>query len=279
MYEDYNKLTYKEQRELIKYINDNYKLTTKEINNKIQNILDSKNKEQRKLILSITPLIVLLWNKNSKKIIGSSENIMQDTWLFFEYVSVKKLNNSKVLLSSNDIAKRIQTTIKKRESIIKWNNITKSNTRLLDRRVRNIIKSGISNNKTARQIREELTKTMNLNKGKAKSIAVTETNYYKSESKLQSGRLHQSKGNTIIKTWIYTYMSNEHRPNHIMANGQKVVGIDTKFNVGGKSTIAPQHFGIASEDINCSCDYKIEYMEDVDTSITEYNNYKEEKNG
>lgn len=276
MYNDYNKLTLAEQKKLIKFINDNYKLTEKQIISKIEEI-KKENKKQKEIISTITPLIVLLWSKNKIQITKSSINIMQNSWVFYEYVSVMKLNNPKVILSNSEISKLIQNTITKREKIIKWNKVIKGNTKKLDKNVKNIIKKGIKNNKTVRQIQNDLEKTMKLNRGKAKSIAMTETSYYKSESKLQVGQYHSKKGNLIIKKWIYTYLSNEHRQNHINANGQTVIGVDSMFNVGGKSTVAPQHFGDPSEDINCTCDYSMEYDKNVDTSIFEYNKYKEAK--
>ena len=79
------------------------------------------------------------------------------------------------------------------------------------------------------------------------------------------------------KTWVYTYLSFDHRSTHMQANGQQVIGMDTPFIVGGYKTVAPQHFGIASEDINCTCNYTMDYLQDVNTSESEYKEYKEAK--
>jgi ABC-type lipoprotein release transport system permease subunit len=183
------------------------------------------------------------------------------------------------LLTTDQISKEIGKIIAKRENIIKWDKIINKNARSLDKRISKIIQKGLKQGKTEFQLQKEISKTMKLNNGKARTIARTETNFYKTEGKLQVGKYHETKGNLIIKKWVYTYMSHEDRPSHLNANEQIVVGIDNKFNVGGKFTTAPQHFGIAKEDINCSCDYKMEYGQAVDTSIREFNKYKEVKNG
>jgi len=276
MYDDYSKLTNAQQRELYKTINKNYTKTIKDIDERVKLISKQKGKEQRQSIKAITPIIVALWRLNGKEIITTGESIMTDSWLFYEY-SALKLQNQRILLTNKEISKMITKTLEKRMKVIKWDKVINGNAKRLDKKVRNIVAKSIKNDKTARQIQAELEKTLKLNRGKAKAIARTETNFYKSESKLQVGNHHEKNGMTIIKTWVYTYLSNEHRSHHIEANGQTVIGINGLFKVGGYETTAPQHFGIASEDINCTCDYKMEYLERVETDLNEYKRYKESK--
>jgi len=277
MYDNYNKLTTKQQQALLTSINKNYTDATKDINKRIKKIQGESGKQQRQSIKAITPLIVALWGLNAKEVIVTSETVMSDTWIYYEYVANIKLGNKRIIMTNQDIAKMINKTLAKRGKVIKWDRVINGNTKRLDKNVRSIIQKGIKNNKTARQMQAQLEKTMKLNRGKAKAIARTESNYYKSESKLQVGSYHENNGQVMIKTWIYTYLSNEHRSSHVDASGQKVVGMDAKFKVGDYSTVAPQHFGIASQDINCSCDYKMEYEEKVDTNMDEYGRYKKSK--
>ena len=272
MYDDYDKLTKIEQLKLLKEIDKGYLQTTKQINARIKQILESRGKAQRDEIKSLTALITALWLLNKTNIIGTSKSIMDTTWKFFEYASVKAGNP--LILPSEEIAKLIGRTVRKRTDLIKWDKIIRANTKRLDRQVSKIIQQGIKNGKTARQIQNDLEKTMNMNRNKAKSIARTETNYYKSEAKMQVGRRQEAHGNGIIKTWVYTFLSNEPREAHKAANGQKVIGIDSYFNVGGFQTKAAQHFGLASQDINCTCDMKVEFAQRVETSVAEFERYR-----
>ncbi|MCK4258760.1 MAG: hypothetical protein KAX49_07265 [Halanaerobiales bacterium] len=288
MNDNLDKLLEEEQSELSKIINKDYRGVTKEIDEELKEIYDTaeynkqgkltNEKEVNKLIKAITPLIATLWLKNSTNITKTSADLINTTYLFNEYVVATKIGNPGVVLKQEDINKAIKGTIKKRKKLIKWDKVIKGNARRLDKKVSKIIKKGLKDGKTEKQVQKKLEKSMKLNNGKAKSIARTETNTYISDSKLQVGALNETHGVDMVKIWVYTYRSVEARPSHVSADGQKVNGIDGDFNVGGKSTKAPQHFGDPSEDINCSCDMRLEYADsNVSSSIKGYNNYKEAK--
>jgi hypothetical protein len=189
------------------------------------------------------------------KILTTSGVVMKQAWK--TYGTQYKPNP--LLLDDKDISQLIGRTVKKRKDIIKWNRVIRANTKVLDKRVANIVKKGISESKTARQIQAELEKTMMMNRGKAKAIARTETNFYKSESKMQVGSRQEKNGETVIKTWVYTHLSKEPREAHLNASGQRVEGINAYFQIGGFKTKAPQHFGLASQDINCTCEMRMEF--------------------
>lgn len=287
MHESLTKLTTEEQLELAKQINLDYVAANKELQAEFENIYNSttydKNGELKNTrtinqkIKKITPLIIGLWLLNGNNIIGSSEKITAETWLFYEFVAVSKRKVKKIVITLPSIKKQVTETIKKRKKIIKWDKVIKGNARTLDKRVAKVIKKGLKNNKTENQIKKQLTQTMKLNSGKAKSIARTETNYYKSDAKLTVGRHQEKYGIIVYKTWVYTFRSKEPRKNHMSADNQVVKGIDGKFTVSGKKTVAPQHFEIASEDINCTCDYRVDYGDDYDIDLEEYNEYKKNK--
>jgi hypothetical protein len=110
--------------------------------------------------------------------------------------------------------------------------------------------------KNYKQTAKELQKQFGYNKNKAKSIAITEKNYYKSEAQLKA---IDSITENVKKIWVYTGIAKEPREEHLQANGQ-VADKKGYFNIGGNLTKAPQHFGIASEDINCHCTMRIEII-------------------
>lgn len=264
MYEVYDKLTTTQQKKLLREIDKEYSKTLKELKAEVDLIIADKGKSQRDKIKALGAIIGALWVLNSTKIINVSEIISKTTFAFYEYASIQ-LGNP-LIIPQKEVSLSIGKMVKRRKDLIKWNRLINANAKRLDRAVSNIVKQGIANSKTARQIQAELEKTMNMNRGKAKSIARTETNYYKSATKMEVGRKQEKIGNIVVKTWIHTRLSFEPRESHVRANGQKVEGIDSYFTVGGFKTKAPQQFGIASQDINCTCDMKMEFQKDVDMS-------------
>ena len=97
-------------------------------------------------------------------------------------------------------------------------------------------------------------KQFGYNKSKAKSIAITEKNYYKSEAQLQA---IDSISENVKKTWVYTGRAKEPREEHLQADGQ-VADKKGYFHIGGLKTKAHQHFGRADQDINYHCITRIE---------------------
>jgi Phage Mu protein F like protein len=252
MYEEYNKLTLAEQKKLLREIDRLYRIETDRVKAEIEKILADKGKSQRDKIKALGVILGGLWWEISDHILADSMRIMKHAWTVYGTNAPNPL-----LLDDKDISQLIGRTVKKRTDIIKWNRLIRANSRVLDKRVSSIVKKGLANSKTARQIQAELEKTMMMNRGKAKAIARTETNFYKSESKMQVGLRQEKNGQVVVKTWVYTHLSKEPRESHLHASGQMVEGIDTYFQIGDYKTKAPQHFGLASQDINC--DMRMEF--------------------
>jgi len=278
MYEVYEKIIEGHQKELNKDINESYKKAEEELIALADKSINESGKKEKQANKAIEALILALWVKNGKRVDISSEAIMMDSWLFYEHIAAYRLGKSKLILTNQEIAKIIRNISKQRKKVIKWEKIIKGNGKRLDRQLKYIIRKGVKANKTDRQIQAEIEKRMRLNRNKAKQIARTETNWYRSEAKLRVAK-HQEGELTVIKTWIYTYRSKEPRVHHKKAgeSGQTAIGVDGKFSINGLETVAPQHFGIASEDINCTCDYKMEYAEKTETSMKEFKQYKDAK--
>lgn len=287
MHEALTKLTTKEQEDLLKEIDKDYLELQRQLQRETEDIYKTANYDSdgnlknentiNKKLKKLTPLILALWILNGNKITDTGSKITTETWLFYEFVAAVKKNNKGLILSMPSIKKQVSEAVKKRKKIIKWNKVIKGNARVLDKKVAKVIKSGLKNNKTENQIKKQLSQTMKLNAGKAKSIARTETNYYRSDAKLTVGRHQEKYGIIVFKTWVYTFRSKEPRQTHMSADNQVVNGIDGKFIVGGNRTVAPQHFGIAKEDINCTCDYRVDYGDDITVDLKQYQDYKNSK--
>lgn len=62
----------------------------------------------------------------------------------------------------------------------------------------------------------------------------------------------------LIKEWRHNGFHKHERINHLIANGQKVVGLNTPFNIGGYYPQHPHDVNLpASETINCSCRVRV----------------------
>ena len=84
-------------------------------------------------------------------------------------------------------------------------------------------------------------------------IARTEGGRVYSRASLDSMMVAETAGVILVKKWVST-LDERTRPTHQQADGQEVP-IDGEFNVGGVKMIAPRLSGVASEDIQCRCNF------------------------
>jgi len=278
MYEIYQKIVAEHKKELDKAINEDYKSTEQELEILVEKAVNETGKKEREANKLITSLVLALWLRNGKSITKTSKALMNDTWLFYEFIAAQKLNVPSTILTNKQISKMVDKIYKERCKMIKWDKVLNGNARRTNRKIKNIVKQGLKKGKTTRQIQADIQKRMKIDRNKAKMIADNEVNFYRAETKIQVAK-HQTDL-TVIKTWIYTFRSKEPRVHHKRAgeSHQVAIGVYGLFEINGHKTIAPQHFGIASEDINCKCDYKMEYAQEVNTTQGEFNKYKEGKN-
>src|SRR5574344_1321227 len=160
------------------------------------------------------------------------------------YFNTFKSNTSISTKEWNSIMDKI---LKDRQSKIKIKQVIKGNANVLNKQVQQTVMDFYRNGKNYKQTSKELQKQFGYNKNKAKSIAITEKNYYKSEAQLQAIDNISEKVNKI---WIHNNLSKDPRESHIEANGQ-IADNNGYFHIGGFKTKSPQHFGIPSQDINC----------------------------
>lgn len=260
-----NKLNQEEQINMLKEIDKNYadlKLPViNPIYDKNGNLKNEKEiKEKLKLFIII---ISALWLANITILDKHSKNTIINTYAFYNAlkkeirkITVTELKElSKDTMSTEKWNKIMDKIILDRQKKIKIKQVLKGNIDLLNKRVQNTVQDMYRTGKSKPQIAKELETIFNYNKNKAKSIALTEVNWYKSEAQLEA-----TNGLKIKKTWIHN-KARDPRETHVAMNGKSVIGRDTYFNVGGLKTKAPQHFGIPSEDINCHCTMRIEVIE------------------
>ena len=259
-----NKLNAQETQELLKEIDKNYKdVNLPEIVIKYDENGEIKNKKEvEKKLKQITTIIASLWLVNASLIEKKSKRIISYSLTFFNLlkpnITVKELKEISLDTMStqkwNDIMNKI---IKERQRKIKIKQVIKGNINSLNKRLQQKVQDNYRIGLSKPQTKIQIAKEFRQNSGKAKTIAVTEVNWYKSEAQLEA-----TKDLNITKTWIHNSIAIEPRPSHVNANGQTVRGRNTPFIVGGKKTQAPQHFNIASEDINCHCTMRIELIEE-----------------
>jgi hypothetical protein len=241
---------------MFKEIEQNYNITLPDIEPRYDSEGNIKNEKEIKAQLKKLFIIMTgVWLANRKIIDSYSEKTMVREYLAIVSI-VEKKGISATMVSRQDWNTIIKETMLKRAKNVKIKQVISGNAKALNKRLQNIVESMYKQGKNKNQIAKQLTKELGYNKNKAKSIATTEINYYKSEAQLEA-----TKDLNVKKTWVYNYRAKEPRESHLAANGQTVIGRNNYFTVGGKQTTAPQHFGDASEDINCHCTMKIEVIE------------------
>jgi hypothetical protein len=256
------------EKELEKLDNEETELLLKKIDNNYASLnlpieppkYDKKGnltneKEVKKSLLLVLPILSVLWERNLEITVSGSMKIMSNNNTFFNFAK-KGLKKPKASITVKEWNNIMDELIKKRYKQVKIKQVIKGNARLLNRRVQQTVLQMYREGKNYKQTAKELERLYGYNKNKAKSIAITEKNFYKSEAQLEA-----TKGLNIKKTWVHTGRGEEARETHKQASGQTVKGHDTMFNVGGVKTIAPQHFGKANQDINCHCIMRIDLID------------------
>lgn len=218
----------------------------------------------KKALKKILPLLLILWSKNIKAIENTGAKIISSNLIFYSYIK-NKVDTSKTMITTKEWNTIMDKILRDRQNKIKIRQVIKGNANVLNNQVQNLVqqmyRDGYSKPKTAKKLQQ----LFDYNKNKAKSIALTEKNFYKSEAQLQA-----IEGLDYKKTWIYNRGAKEPRETHTRADG-KIADNKGYFNIGGRKTKAPQHFGIPSEDINCHCTMRIDPIQKVDINIKELN--------
>ena len=216
----------------------------------------TNEKEVKKSLKLILPILLVLWEQNIAISTTKSIKIMTNTNLYVNTLktALKRPKTSISVKEWNDIMDKL---IKDRQKKVKIKQVIRGNANILNKRVQNTVMEMYKNGKNYKQTAKELQKQFGYNKNKAKSIAITEKNYYKSEAQVKA---IDNITENVRKIWIHN-KANDPRDSHLNANGQ-IADKKGYFHIGGYKTTAPQHFGIASEDINCHCTMRIEIIKD-----------------
>lgn len=253
---EFNKLDKKEQLEMLKEVEEQFDVDLPIVEPKYDDEGNIKNqKEVDESLKKVLPIALAIWSLSYAVIKDKCTQTMIYTNTFIN--GLKKAKNlSKTMISDKEWNKIIDKTVKDREKRVKIKQVIKGNANLLNKRVQQTVKNGYKNGKNYKQISKELQKQFGYSKAKAKSIAITERNYYKSSAQLQA---IDNCSEFVKKTWVHN-PSKAPRDSHIYADG-KVADKKGYFTVNGYKTKAPQHFGIASQDINCHCTMRIEIID------------------
>ena len=254
---EFDKLDKQEQIDMLKEVEEQFNVDLPIVEPKYDSEGNIKNqKEVDNSLKKVLPLALTIWNLSYTVIKDKCTQAMIYTNNFVN--SLKKAKKlSKTMITDKEWNEIIDKTVKDREKRIKIKQVIKGNANLLNKRVQQTVKNGYKNGKSYVQIQKELQRQFGYSKAKAKSIAITERNYYKSSAQLEAiARCSEY----VKKTWVHNPSKNP-RDSHVHADGQ-VADKKGYFEVNGYKTLAPQHFGIANQDINCHCTMKIEIMEE-----------------
>lgn len=253
---EFNKLDKKEQVEMLKEVEEQFNVDLPIVEPEYDDEGNIKN--QKKVddsLKKVLPIALSIWSLSYATIKRKCTETMIYTNTFIN--SLKKAKNiSKTMITTEEWEKIIDKTVKDREKRIKIKQVIKGNANLLNKRVQETVKNGYKNGKNYKQISKELQKQFGYSEGKAKTIAITERNYYKSSAQLAA---IENCSEFVKKTWIHN-PSKMPRDSHVHADGQ-VADKKGYFTVNGYKTKAPQHFPNVGDNVNCHCTMKIEIID------------------
>lgn len=221
-------------------------------------------REIKRALKELKPQLDKVWDNNLEVINKYSKMTMTNNYIVFDLMKTK-LNLTAGAIEVEKWNKIQDKLLNARQRKIKIQQVMRGNKNLLNKQVQKTVNEMYRDGKSWVETQKALEEKFNYNAHRAKRIALTEKWYYKSEAQLQG-----AKGLDVYKTWVHSGKPKEPRITHLEASKNAVVrGIDTKFKIGEYETVAPQHFGIASEDINCRCTMRIDLVDEVDLAPKE----------
>lgn len=141
----------------------------------------------------------------------------------------------------------------------------------LKKRISNEISRGISSSMHYNDIARNIAGKTNAGVNNAMRIVRTEGGRIYNAASLDSAKAAKEKTDAdLVKVWD-AVLDGLTRPHHRQLDGQ-MRKLDENFEIDGLSAPAPNHFGIAKEDINCRCVVLTKPRWDVDGPFTKRDN-------
>ena len=141
----------------------------------------------------------------------------------------------------------------------------------LKKRISNEISRGISSSMHYNDIARNIAGKTNAGVNNAMRIVRTEGGRIYNAASLDSAKAAKEKTDAdLVKVWD-AVLDGLTRPHHRQLDGQ-MRELDENFEIDGLSAPAPNHFGIAKEDINCRCVVLTKPRWDVDGPFTKRDN-------
>ena len=162
----------------------------------------TNEKEVKKSLKLILPILLVLWERNIAITTTKSIKIMTNTNLYVNTLktALKRPKTSISVKEWNDIMDKL---IKDRQNKIKIKQVIRGNANMLNKQVQDTVLKMYKDGKNYKQTAKELQKQFGYNKNKAKSIAITEKNYYKSEAQLRAIESITKKNKKMYKKPIF----------------------------------------------------------------------------
>lgn len=249
------KLLLKHEKEVIQLVKDNYALAIKEIKEKIavlsvRDNIQSKiyqKQYQQELEKILTDILERLNQKDYQCIEDYLNDVAKDSFYGAVYSLHQQSIPVMVMINERVIAKIIATP----SDGIKLSKRLYKNMDTLKKVLKEEISRGFASGKSYQEMAVGVSRQTDIDYRKALRIARTEGARVNNESSFEAMRRVKELGIDIVKQWDST-LDKKTRPHHRQLDGQ-IREIEEYFQIGGRKTLYPCGFGIASEDINCRC--------------------------
>ena len=122
-----------------------------------------------------------------------------------------------------------------------------------ERQIKRLVRSGIQQGLSNRQIAENIRQATTFNAARAQRIAQTETTKAINTATNDAYKqFEDQEGVRVLKEWIDS-RDDKVRESHEQLGSEPPIPVDQDFKVDGYAGPAPASFGVASMDINCRC--------------------------
>jgi SPP1 gp7 family putative phage head morphogenesis protein len=260
-------MTDKQERELLRSLQQSYSLSLKEVRRKIADaymkyelgenpyVEMQKYDRLKKLEAEITKELVNLYSVERKDINKVLENIYETSYFHTAYTMETELQTKLgfSMIPKDQVRRSVQNPI----SGLTLNNRLERNRNDIIFRTREQLTQGLIQGEGIAKMARRIKVVYEGDVKKTTRIVRTEVNRVRNEGTLDSYDRARDKGVEFDTIWLST-LDSRTRDTHANLDGQKA-DEDGNFYIGGDSAKAPGQFADVGENVNCRCTTRAEF--------------------
>ncbi|OEH86244.1 hypothetical protein BHU72_11970 [Desulfuribacillus stibiiarsenatis] len=198
-----------------------------------------------------------LTGKNAKSLTTSLFDMFEESYLYTVYAVESE---AQIKLGMNRINRKIiEKAIQNPITGLTLNDRLKKNRNDVIINIRQQITQGLIQGESYQKMARRIKSTLEGDVKKAMRVVQTEAHRVQQQGRLDPLDKFEEKGIKLAKVWVAT-LDDRTRDSHQDLDGQHA-DKDGFFELNGMTAEAPGMFGVAEEDINCRCTFRIEILD------------------